>query len=252
MVDEHWSDDIETTPEVKAAMVNGKYDSLAEWRIGAANAMKSVGAPFKLPKSLDKLPSDEVRADFQKQVDALRPVYDEKQLDDVNYAEGLADAKSVNEDLKKAFAGFLKENEVPKAMAQKLIAFNNGQATLFSTAAAKKSEGDAAIVKGTIDGLYGGEEGVAKHHELVTRMFDKHGGLTTEENEALTEILKSGTSRHAVLTRALFNLAKEVVVEGKTELTGTGSEKKKETLKERQKRTMPGISSFLWPEPKAS
>lgn len=247
---EHWSDGLTherlVTPEAKANL--RKFDSEEAAHIGYLDLQTSAGKPFKLPKTLeavDHWPDEADRDGFRAQLKALNTVeYDPAQLDDVNYAEGLADATTVNEGVRDAFKTFLKENKVSKALAQKIAAFSNGQSILLRSAQSKAADDNATIVKATTEGLYGGEEGVAKHQELVKRMADQHGGLTPEEGEVLVGLLKTGTAKNVVLTKFLYNLAKKVVPEGETEQSsrGPGSEK---TESEQTKEQMPATAAVL-------
>lgn len=245
-----WNSDLTheslTTPEAQASL--GKFESAEAAHVGYLELQKSAGKPFKLPKNMeavDHWPDETDRNGFKAQMKALNTVeYNPAELDEVNYAEGLADATNVNEGVRDAFKTFLKENKVSKALAQKIAAFSNGQSILLNAAQSKKAEDNATIVKATTEGLYGGEEGVAKHQELVKRMADQHGGLTPEEGETLIGLLKTGTSKNVVLTKFLYNLAKKVVPEGETEQSGRGPGSEK-TESEQTKEQMPATASVL-------
>jgi hypothetical protein len=250
---EHWSDTIEAPPEVKAAMAESKYNSHADWQTGAINAMKTVGSPFRLPKSLDSLPDDDVRKDFHSQLGKLlgRDVSaaSAEELAAVNFADGLADASNVNEDLKAAYIKMATDEGLSKALAQKLVSFNNTFVTQAKNAMAEAEITAASEVSDKIKGLYGGDAGVERHRDLVSALVLAHGGLTEEERAKFAGEVQSLTKKSVEANKALFNIAKKIMPESTTTKPGDpAGEIKKETLAQRQDKALPHTSQYLWPK----
>lgn len=254
MADEQWYDGMEhadlTTDEAKASF--GKYKSEDDFRIGALNAMKSVGSPFRLPKTLDSLPDDAVRADFHTKVGELlgrdiTSVTKAEDLADVNFADGLPDASTVNEGLKTAFIEMIVGAGVPKSVVQKIISFNNTMATQSRNKTAEDATTAAGKVLTEVQGLYGGQAGVERHENMLSALINQHGGLTAAEGETLNDILTKSRSEHVVLNKALFNMAKKIMPESTTtKVEQPGTAPAKESLAARQDRTLPHTAGHLW------
>jgi hypothetical protein len=236
-----------------AKTVLNEYKSREEFMVAGLNAKRKVGKPYRLPESLEKLPDDNVRTQFKGDISKLighdfDVIDGEESLSGINFAEGLADARTVNEAIKKAFAEFAIAEKLPKSLAQKIVGLNNKLATEFANTSAKAKKDHTEKVSEIVKGLYGGEEGVKGNRELVKRLFDKHGGLTTEEYEELNGIIDAGTANHVVLNKALFNIAKGLVPESETENRSDTGPGKKESMAERQNKHMPIITGTLWPK----
>jgi hypothetical protein len=244
---DHWTDDLTheqlVTPEAKIALA--KYPSSDEALIGGLNAMKAVGKPFRLPKSLESLPDDTVRQDFTSQVGRLMgAIESEEDIADVNFAEGLADARNVNPELVTAFKKFAVDNKLPKSLISKLVGFNNQFATQILNQQAQVRTETATKTNETLKVLYGGDEGVKAHTEMVKRLFKDHAGLTAEEYEQSAQgLITSGITQDAVLCKALFNLAKDIVPEAQTE--GVEQTKKTEETESTTKDQMPKTAKAL-------
>jgi len=226
----HWTDE-EThqdliTPEAKVTL--SKYNTKEDALVGGLNAMRDYGKPFKLPKSLENLPDDAVRADFTAKVGKLQgAIEDESAFEGMNFADGLADARNVSEELVGAFKKFAVENKLPKSLLPKLVLFNNQFANGIANAQTKTKTETAAKVNDTLKELFGGDDGVKTNTENVRRMFKDHAGLTAEEYEQTAPaLIDSGITGSAVLSKALFNLAKPYT-ESTTETTEPGGVEKK-------------------------
>lgn len=240
----------------EATTVLSQFKSQEEFNVAGLNAKKAVGAPFRFPKSIESLPDDTVRADFASQVAKFHGerVYDEKQLDTVNYAEGLADARMVNDKLKGVLVDFAKKSKMPSAQVQELASTYNAFSTELmnehNAAQVKEKTEIATKVNDALKTLYGGEEGVKQHTELVKRLFMHKAGLTAQEYKDSAESLVSARmTQDVVLSKALFNIAKALMPEGTTEITGAPAAKTgKESMETRQDRELPKISGHLWPK----
>lgn len=256
MADQAWiaeqgfTGDALTSPEAIGAM--NKYESREAFDIGAVNAMKSVGSPFRLPKTLDSLPDDAVRADFHTKVGELlgrdiTSVTKAEDLADVNFADGLADASKVNEGLKTAFTEMVVGAGMSKSLAQKLITWNNTMATQSKNKTAEDATTAAGKVLTEVQGLYGGQAGVERHENMLSALIAQHGGLTAAEGETLNGILTKSRSEHVVLNKALFNMAKKIMPESTTtKVEQPGTTPKKVSLAARQDRDLPHTAGHLW------
>ena len=259
MADENWYDGMEGITGNESMLTMAKeFDSAESAVVGGFNAKKAVGAPYKLPKTLESLPDDKVRDELLSQVSGLYGVdtgrltevrvSKAEDLADVNFADGLPDASKVNEGLKTAFTDMIIATGAPKSLVQKIITFNN---TMVTQAANQKAQTDteaAGKVSAEVKGLYGGEAGVERHRGLVSALFQAHGGLTTEETEAFATIIQGATKDHVVANKALFNLAKKIMPESTTAKPGEpGYVAKKTSLAETQNKALPHTTGHLWP-----
>lgn len=234
------------TPEAKEAL--GKYETAEDALVGGYNASKKFGKPYILPESLEKLPDDKVRGEFTgsvKKMLGIQSVKDKAELDDVNWADGLPDARSVNKDLVEAYIEEAIASGKSFAQVQRDVAFNNKMANQFKLAQAEGRKAQHDEVNTKLEGMYGGKEGVEKYKKDVFKMFATEGGLAGEEVEILAdELAKAGLYSNPLLTRALFNLSKVVVKEGETE-KGSPPAAKTETIDQRQNRELPDITKAL-------
>jgi len=209
-----------TTPEAKTAL--SKYDSQEAALVGGLNAMKTAGAPFRLPESLDQSHiNDEMRAEFTSRVGKLLGVPNEDALNDVNFADGLPNADMVNADLVSTFKKFAVENHLSKSVVAKLVKMNN-QFSVSSRTAQDQASADAhaesvKTVNTAMEASHGGKDGVAKHVELVKRLFKNHSGLSGVEFDSIAEGLTKGPfATDPAMRKALYNLAAAVVPEAVT------------------------------------
>jgi len=266
-----------TTPEAQEWL--GKYTSPEEALAGGFNAAKTVGKPFRLPESLDKLSDDKVRGEFTSAIDRLMGPYrlpesldklpddksrgefssrigklmgaveKEEDLADVNFADGLADARTVNAELVGAFKKFAIAEKLPKALVGKLAKFNNEFATQLVAAQEAARTESAKKVNEALVPLYGGDEGIKKHNEMVRRLFKNHAGLSAQEyEEAAPGLVDSGITQNLALCKALYNIAKQTVPENVTESVTAPGGPTGNSMAERQNRELPTITGFLWPK----
>ncbi len=235
------------TPEAKVVL--DKFETPEDAHVGYVELQKSAGKPFKLPDSFDKLPDDNTRKELTSQIGKLMgAVEKEDDLKDVNFAEGLADAKTVDNELITAYKKHAVETHKTKVEVQKDIKFWNQFSTQFKNAQAGAKAEAATKVNEALKGLYGGDEGVKQHTEMVKRLFQDHCGLTAQEYEqSAMGLVSSGMTQDAVICKALFNLAKTVVPEGQTEAAGSQSSQAKEkTAEEKFKEESPLTVKAVW------
>lgn len=255
MLDQEWVGQLthEQLVTDEAKTVLNQYKSQEEYMVAGLEAKKAVGAPFRLPKSLESLPDDNMRSQFTSGVSKLMGhVEKDEDLKDINFADGLADARTVSEELKTSFTKLVSGlKNVPKSAIQPIITWWN-QA---SQAARNKQTQDAQNKAQTalentrtiLNGLFSGEEGVKQHSEAVLRMVKNHMGLTDAESEALGASMMKEMLTDPIRARAMFNLAKSFK-ESSTEKGATQDGPKKESLAERQDKAMPIITGHLWPK----
>ena len=208
---EHWTDGLThqdlITPKAKAVL--GEYNSNEDALVAGLEAKSKVGEPFRLPNSIEGIPSDAQREDFHNQLGKLMgAVENDEAMADVNFADGLPDAKMVNEDFVTAAKAFAIEYKVPVALLKKFVLFNNQ----FSLKARQDKDNTAVEtatkINGELSSLFGGDEGIKKHNENVRKMFQNHGGLTADEFEAVVPgLVDSGITKSTPLSKALYNIA---------------------------------------------
>ncbi len=224
----HWTDDVThqelQTPEAKAIL--SKFNSADDAHVGYVQLQKSAGKPFKLPDSLEKLPDDATRADFTGRIGKLMGVVEnDESMADVNFADGLPDAKMVNADLVTAFKAFAIENKLSKSVVAAVAKFNNEYAVKSRQTDQQTAVDTATKVNGELLPMFGGEDGIKKHNEGVKRMFQNHGGLTDEEFQSVIPgLVDSGITKSTPLSKALYNIAAKFG-EGTTDGPGGPGEK---------------------------
>ena len=206
----------------------GKYTSQEEFNIGHVNAQESIGVPFKLPESMDKLKDDAVRADLTSKIGALlgkdvSSIATKEELEEVNYAEGLSDARMLHPDLKKEIAKWATDGKHSKAEAKSVALMVNKFIMGFVNTQDTDRTTKSTEVHEALKPLFGGEDGVKKSQENVHRMFLNHAGLTVDEyGDAVKAIIDAGMNQDVAISKALFNLAKLIVPEGITETPQAG------------------------------
>lgn len=231
---DHWTDELTseklTTPEAKTELL--KYGTAEDAHISHIALQATAGKPFKMPETMEAVehwPDKNDRDTFHSAMRKLRGgIESADDLKDVNFAEGLPDARMVNDDFKKAASDFAIAEGISKELFPKLIKFNNDSAVKYQAqidaANDQAAKEQFEKVKGVLEPLYGGIEGVKKQYENVRRMFQNKCGLTAEEyqNSGQTFVEKI-LKKDPVMSKALMNLAKDIVPEGTTDTTQTDS-----------------------------
>lgn len=256
---EHWSDDLThdklITPEAKTVL--GEYTTSEEFMAAGLEAKKMVGSPFRLPKSLESLPDDKVREELTSQVSELfgadgflkGMTKSEEDLADIDFAAGYKNAKSANKEYVAALKAFAVDKKLPKETVKDLVGFTNQFNQGLLNNEEKRVIDEADAIKETLTVMCGSKEAVGSSYDNVRKLFQNHCGITTQEYESVgKDFVEKVLMKNAVMSKALFNLADGIVVEGETEGTLPGGEKKPETMVERQNKELPGITSRLWPK----
>jgi hypothetical protein len=217
MADEqHWSEGFEheslAEPQAREAFTKAmsKYESPEAAVMGGYNAIKEVGKPYKLPESLDKLPDDKIRQEFQAGLGKLLGAVEKPEdLKDIKWLDGSKQEKP-DEGLVTSFSKFAAENKIPKSLAQKLVSFHNSLMTqelqaYEQTKAQKNKEVNEYLLKS----YNGSADALKADVELMKRMFLHHAGLTPDEYEqAGEEVFNSLITQSPILAKAILGLAK--------------------------------------------
>ena len=232
--DGNWANDFQhdslAVPETKEAFVKtmSKYGSQEEAIVGGFNAMKEIGKPFRLPESLDKLPDDKSRQEFQAHIGKILGVVESEDSipKDFNWADGLEDGSQTDENMVAAFKNFAVDNKLNVNQVQGGVKFWNGimrqaKESMQQTAAAEMKATNEAMLKE----YNGSDEALKADIELMRRTFKNNAGLTGEEYEAIADDLmgpdengKVGALlRKPTLTKALLKLLAPLSKEGSTE-----------------------------------
>jgi hypothetical protein len=221
------------TPEVKESL--SKFDSEDAALTGYYELQKSAGKPFKLPKSMDKLPDDETRSKFTAQARELLEIEDgiksADDVKDVNFAEDLADARVVNEEFKKNLIDFAIEKKMPKSLLAALVKFENQQFTKHDTAQtnaieAAKTEAENKVSE-ALGTLYGGDAGIKRNNENVRKMLTNNAGLDSVDGEAASALVEKLMKISVPFSKAVYNISKDYA-ESTTEPGGRPGERGKE------------------------
>lgn len=223
---DHWTNGFEhpsITDENREAFntTASKFASKDDMAVGYMELEKSAGKPFKLPKSLDKLPDDTVRADFTAQAHKLLGIEhapNVEALADLNMKAGFVEGQQVDEALAGAYKQWVVKNKVPKAIAQAGILFHNqmmGKAMkeYAQQTETKEREDEAAKIKAAKacnEALvahpdFGSVEKLQEQSELFRRAMQNNVGLTPEEYEQLGDgVVDAMITTHPVLARVLL------------------------------------------------
>ncbi|MHC4387343.1 MAG: hypothetical protein ACYSX1_01915 [Planctomycetota bacterium] len=238
---EHWSDDFEhesITDENREAFntAASKFATKDDMCVGYSELEKTAGKPFKLPKSLDKLPDDSIRADFTSQAHKLLGIEHAKDVEalaDLDLKAGLAEGQEPDEVLATAFKEFVVKEKINKASAGKLVGFYNqamAKARAARDAQADSDKLDAATkTNAALIEHFGSEEKYKEQSELFRRAIQNNAGLTPEEyTEFGDALVETGLNRHPVMARALLKLIAPLAATSSTEAGGEGSEPAKQ------------------------
>ncbi|MHC4302785.1 MAG: hypothetical protein ACYS7Y_36465 [Planctomycetota bacterium] len=208
----------------------GKFATPEDVAVGYMELEKTAGKPFKLPKSIDKLPDDSTRADFTAQAHKLLGIEhaaNVEALADLDLKAGLADGLEVDETLANSFKEFVVKNKINKASAGKIVGFHNqamakARAAMTAQAEAKKLE-DAQKTNEALIVHFGSEAKVKEQSELLRRAVKNNVGLTAEEYEEFGEALADGMlTKNPVMARVMLKVLAPLAASSSHEGGGTG------------------------------
>jgi len=254
----HWTESKETfTPEMKTAFA--KYGSEDDAFKGAFEAQKSIGKPYKLPESIDKLPDDKTRGEFMAGIGKLTgAVQTPEDLKDFNFKVGMPEGVEPDAEIMAGMSKFIVDKHVPKALAQEYVEYSNKmgveimtrmkQAEQADFLAKAKASDDAMIADPTI----GSAEKLTIEDENVRRMFQNDLELTAEEYEAIApELVDANFTKNVVLRKAMIRMARKISATGSHDSGGGGGDHRKElTTYEKNKARWPETPD-LWGDPGA-
>ena len=253
---DNWTEELthEKITSQDKAMLSDKFKTQEDVNIGYVELQKTAGKPYKLPENLDavdKWNDENDKKAFRDGMENLKGgIKSEDELNDIDFADGLGDARDVSDDFVKELKNFAVVEKMSKSQVTNLAKFIN----MFNQNLRNKQHNDAIeeakAVRGKLSVLYGGDKAVDARFEQARKLFQSHAGLTAEEYEA------SGKSffdkvlvNDAVMSKAIFNLAKDIVSEGTTEKSDAANkETKTESMAERQNRLYPILTGRLWPK----
>jgi hypothetical protein len=232
---EHWSDEFEhesITDENREAFntTMSKFATPEDVAVGYMELEKTAGKPFKLPKSLDKLPDDSVRADFTAQAHKLLGIEhaaNVEALADLDMKAGMVQGQEVDENLANSFKQFVVEHKVPKDMAQKLVGYHNLMTAKARDVMAAKAESDrvdaATKTNEALIEHFGSEEKVNEQSELLRRAIKNNVGLTPEEYEEFGDVLADTIlTKSPVMARVMLQVLAPLAATSSTEAGGKG------------------------------
>ncbi len=257
---EHFSDSITnealTTPEAKATLK--KYATQDDANIALHNAQKQIGVAYKLPESMDKLPDDNMRAEFA--TGAL------KVLGSVDNVEGLKDfdfnigrnraegyeATDADKAWATAYSEHIVKNKIPVSMAKQQVEFYNTMMAKAEQSIEDTYTANSEATNKKMLELLKSEENVAKHADSIKTLFRNHAGLSAEQYESIADALvESKFVTSDILQFGLGNIAAQLVTEGETVQGGGGgggTTVKEQTPYEAKKERYPG-SPTEWGKP---
>jgi len=198
-----------------------KFDSFEAAALDGMSLKQQMGKPFKMPESMDKLADDNVRADFTSQANKLLGhefADDIAGLADLDLKAGSKADTPTDEALANGFKQFVVDNKVPKAQAQKMLAFYNeamGKAVEANgvkqeaTFDANAKETNAGLVKHFLT-----QEKVDAESELLRRAVLNHKGMTTERAEKVADVFvkamqEGGSDAAVTLLEMIAPMARE-------------------------------------------
>lgn len=227
------------TPESKEAFVKtmSKYESPEAAIVGGFNAIKSTGAPYRLPESLDKMPgnTDEEREKNRSEMmgkigKLIGAVEKPEDLQDIDWLlDSTLENDKPDENLVKAITEFAVAEKAPKALIQKLAGlWNRIQADGRSKQAEAQEQAKAlgaAKIKEVNDKLLadagGNAEELKSKIELVKRVFLNNANLNAREYEELAHAMfDEGLVGNYTFNKALIGLAQNF--QSGTTKTGDG------------------------------
>ena len=260
---EHWAGEFEhdslAAPEARESFTKtmSKYETQDEAVIGGYEAIKMTGKPFKLPESLDKLPDDKTRQEFQAGVSKLIGVIDKEDAipKDFNWAEGAAEGVQPDENFIGMAKKFAIDNHLTGNQLKGVVNTWNGLAKQARETMEQQAMTD---IKATNEALLkqynGSQEALQADIELMRRTFKNCPGMTAEEYEQIAEDLAGPDGkgqvgamlRKPVLAKWLLKILAPISKEGDTTQGEGGTKpKKEETAEESVVRETPNTAKAL-------
>lgn len=222
------------TSENKEAFQNyaKNYQTEGDAIVAGYNHKKLVGAPYKLPESMDKLPDDKTRGELRGsalKLLGMEPAANVEALADLNLKAGMAEGIEPDVDLANMFKTVAVEKKWSKSVTQDIIELHNTVQAQARAAAAEKTLKDAETAAQECDAKlvahpdFGSEEELLRQTELFKRAMENNVGLTPEEVTELGEGLALSTiTTNPVLQRVMLKQFVPLAEEGDTPPGGGG------------------------------
>ncbi len=226
--EQHWSQTYEheslAAPEVRESFVKtmSKFEKPENVPIGYFELQKSAGKPFKLPESLDKLPDDKARQEFQSGVSKLLGAVEKPEdLKDVDWLKGSTlENDTPQEELVKKISEIAVAKKWPKSTVQDLAEFWNGlQASERNKIAESKKQEEtelqekAKAIKESFVKISGSEDNLKVDKDLLQSMFRNHAGLSGDEYDAVSDelagLLLGDVTKAPNMAKGLIMLARQ-------------------------------------------
>jgi hypothetical protein len=230
---EHTSITAENRPALTTHME--KFDSFEAAALDGMDLKSQQGKPFKLPESMDKLPDDQSRTDFNVAVNKLAgrtiPANMEA-FGDVNFKDGLADDAQVDDALIGIIKQWAIDEKVPTQSVSKMVGLFNGKmskhimgnAETMQAAAVEKAKEDHAIaVKACNDSLaahpdFGNAEALDEKSKLLHVALKNNSKLSLEEANGIAEFLRDREgATNPVLRKLMIDKFAPLATEGSSE-----------------------------------
>jgi len=255
----HWAEGVEhpsITAENRESFnkAMGKYETPEDAHVGLLEAQKVIGAPFKLPESMDKLPDDKTKAEFMSGVNKLTGVVEsEEQLKDFPWTKGMAEGGQADETMVNTFKQFLFKNPMPRTTAENAVELwntANRQARESHTQALKQQ---VTETNQKLSQAFGGDENYKVQKELFKRTLQNKSGLTPEEAGQLVNDLFDENGNivavNPLFTKAIITAMAPLSKQGSTEGGEGGEIKEKEKEKSfGEKEGLEKTTKALWGE----
>lgn len=230
-MDDHWSETFDgegVNADNRAAFVkaNDKYTTMEAAVVGGFNAQAKVGEPFKFPESMDKLPTDESRADFTSQARGLLGISipkDVESLKDFDFKSGLAEGAAVDENFTSMVKAWAVEKNIPESHLREMIGFYNGPLTKYAQEAqsAKQEADKLANAEKCNTGLiehFKSEDKVKELTTLLHRTIVNKMGLSAEETTEFADAMADSIlTKNLVMAKGMLTLLSDHSTEGTTE-----------------------------------
>lgn len=227
--EQHWSQTYEheslTAPEARESFVKtmSKFEKPESVPIGYFELQKSAGKPFKLPESLDKLPDDKTRQEFQLGVSKLLGAVEKPEdLKDIDWLKGSTlENDTPQEHLVKAVSDFAVARKWPKSIVQDIAELWNAgisapeRAKLAETKKQEEAElqEKAKVIKESFVKISGSEDNLKVDKDLLQSMFRNHAGLSGDEYDAvgdeLAGLLLGDVTKAPNMAKGLIMLARQ-------------------------------------------
>lgn len=193
-----------------------KFDSMEAAALDGMDLKKQMGAPFKFPESMDKLPDNASRSDFTSQAHKLLGINIAKDVDglkDINFKAGLAEGAPFDENFVSLIKNWAVEHKVPMSTLEKLAPFYNGPLQEYAAKANKEATDDAELARMTKcnDELIamsdiGSKEKLDELSTQFRRAILDYPGVSADDAEEIADaMVNGGLTQNSKLTKIMLD-----------------------------------------------